>query len=75
VIYDDTAALAKAARARDLHIADASAEYLAWGHLGWPPGTTRLVTVRISLIDHSPLACSGQTRWFGAIEACFPRTP
>jgi 4-amino-4-deoxy-L-arabinose transferase-like glycosyltransferase len=75
VIYDDTAALAKAAHARDLHIADASAEYLAWGHLGWPPGTTRLVTVRISLIDHSPLACSGQTRWFGAIEACFPRTP
>jgi 4-amino-4-deoxy-L-arabinose transferase-like glycosyltransferase len=73
VVYDDTAALAKAARARDLHIADASAEYLAWGHLGWPPGTQRLVTVRISLIDSTPLACSGQTRWFGAIEACFPR--
>jgi 4-amino-4-deoxy-L-arabinose transferase-like glycosyltransferase len=73
VVYDDTAALAKAARARDLHIADASAEYLAWGHLGWPPGTTRLVTVRIRLIDNSPLPCSGQTRRFGAIEACFPR--
>jgi 4-amino-4-deoxy-L-arabinose transferase-like glycosyltransferase len=73
VVYDDTAALAKAARAQNLHIADASAEYLAWGHLGWPPGTTRLVTVRIRLIDNSPLACSGQTRWFGAIEACFPR--
>jgi 4-amino-4-deoxy-L-arabinose transferase-like glycosyltransferase len=73
VIYDDTAALAKAARARDMHIEDASAEYLAWGHLGWTSDTTRVVTVRIRLIDNSPLPCSGQRRWFGAIEACFPR--
>jgi Dolichyl-phosphate-mannose-protein mannosyltransferase len=73
VIYDDTAALAKAARAHNLHIADASAEYLAWGHLEVPEGTTRLVNVRIRLIDNSPLPCSGQRRWFGAIEACFPR--
>jgi hypothetical protein len=73
VIYDDTAALAKAARASNLHIADASAEYLAWGHLGLPNGTPRFVTVRIRLTDTSPLPCSGQRRWFGPIEACFPR--
>lgn len=73
VIYDDTAALAKAARARNLHIADAPAEYLAWGHLNVPSGTTRIVTVRIRLSDTSPLPCSGQRRWFGPIEACFPR--
>ena len=73
VIYDDTAALAKAAHARNLHIASAPAEYLAWGHLEVPDGTTRLVTVRIRLSDTSPLPCSGQKRWFGAIEACFPR--
>jgi Dolichyl-phosphate-mannose-protein mannosyltransferase len=73
VIYDDTAALAKAARAHNLHIADAPAEYLAWGHLQVPAGTTRLVTVRIRLSDTSPLPCSGQKRRFGQIEACFPR--
>ena len=62
VIYDDTAALAKAARAHNLHIANAPAEYLAWGHLEVPDGTTRLVTVRIRLSDPSPLPCSGQRR-------------
>jgi 4-amino-4-deoxy-L-arabinose transferase-like glycosyltransferase len=73
VIYDDTAALAAAAHARDLHISNASAEYLAWGHLNVPSGTTRIVTVRVRLRDNSPLPCSGQRRWFGPIEACFPR--
>jgi len=73
VIYDDTAALAKAARAKSLHIAGAPAEYLAWGHLQVPEGTTRLVTIRIRLSDHSPLPCTGEKRRFGAIEACFPR--
>jgi 4-amino-4-deoxy-L-arabinose transferase-like glycosyltransferase len=73
VIYDDTAALAKAARARDLHIASAPAEYLAWRHLQAPEGTTRLVTIRIRLTDNSPLPCTGQKRWFGPVEACFPR--
>ena len=51
VIYDDTAALAAAAHARNLHIADAPAEYLAWGHLNVPNGTTRVVTIRIRLSD------------------------
>jgi hypothetical protein len=73
VIYDDTAALAAAVHARNLHVAYASAEYLAWGHLGVPSGTTRFVTVRVRLRDNAPLACSGQRRWFGPIEACFPR--
>jgi hypothetical protein len=73
VVYDDTAALAKAARARNLHIASAPAEYLAWGHLQVPEGTTRLVTIRIRLTDNSPLPCTGQKRWFGPVEACFPR--
>lgn len=73
VIYDDTAALATAVRARNLHVAYASAEYLAWGHLNVPSETTRFVTVRVRLRDHAPLQCSGQTRWFGPIEACFPR--
>jgi uncharacterized membrane protein len=73
VIYDDTAALAAAVHARNLHVAYASGEYLAWGHLNVPSGTTRFVTVRVRLRDHAPLPCSGQTRWFGPIEACFPR--
>jgi hypothetical protein len=73
VIYDDVAALAKAVHARNLHVAYASSEYLAWGHLAVPPGTTRFVTARVRLRDNSPLPCSGQRRWFGPIEACFPR--
>jgi hypothetical protein len=73
VVYDDTAALAAAARARHIHVDLASAEYLAWGHVGAPAGTRRIVTVRDRLRDTSPLPCSGQRRWFGPIEACFPR--
>jgi 4-amino-4-deoxy-L-arabinose transferase-like glycosyltransferase len=73
VIYDDTAALAATVHARDLHVAYAPAEYLAWGHLGVPNGTTRIVTVRVRLRDNLPLPCSGRRRWFGPIEACFPR--
>jgi hypothetical protein len=73
VIYDDVAALAKAVHAQNLHVAYASSEYLAWGHLNVPTETTRFVTVRVRLRDHAPLQCSGQTRWFGPIEACFPR--
>ena len=73
VIYDDTAALAAAVHARDLHVAFASSEYLAWGHLNPPPGTTGIVEDRVRLRDHLPLPCSGQVRWFGPIETCFPR--
>ena len=73
VIYDDTAALAAAVRARGLHVDDPPAEYLVSGHLGAPAGTTRFVTTRFRLRDTSPLPCSGQRRWFGPIEACFPR--
>jgi Dolichyl-phosphate-mannose-protein mannosyltransferase len=73
VIYDDVAALAAAVHARNLHVAYASSEYLAWGHLGVPSGTTRFVTARVRLRDNTPLPCSGQRRWFGPIEACFPR--
>ncbi len=73
VIYDDVAALAAAVRARNLHVDYSSSEYLAWGHLNVPSGTTGVVTVRVRLRDNSPLPCSGQRRWFGPIEACFPR--
>jgi 4-amino-4-deoxy-L-arabinose transferase-like glycosyltransferase len=73
VVYDDTAALAAAVRARGLHVDRPAAEYLAWGHLGAPPGTTVFVTTRSRLRDASPLTCSGQRRRFGPIEACFPR--
>ena len=73
VIYDDVAALAEAVHARNLHVAYPSSEYLAWGHLNVPTGTTRFVTVRVRLRDHAPLVCAGQRRWFGPIEACFPR--
>lgn len=75
VIYDDTAALAAAVSARKLHVARASAEYLAWGHLNVPGGATRVVQVRDRFRDSSPLPCSGRRRWFGPIEACFPRRP
>jgi hypothetical protein len=73
VIYDDTAALAAAVRAHRIHVDLATAEYLAWGHLGAPAGTKKIVTVRDRLRDTSPLPCSGSRRSFGPIEACFPR--
>lgn len=72
VIYDDTAALAAAARARELHVDFASAEYLAWGHVGAPAGTKVIVEVRDRLIDSSPLPCTGQRRSFGPYDTCFP---
>lgn len=72
VIYDDTAALAAAAHARHLHVDFASAEFLAWGHVGAPAGTQIIVTVRDRLIDTSPLPCTGRKRSFGPYEACFP---
>ena len=46
VVYDDTAALAAAVHAHGLHVDSAPAEYLVWGHLGAPTGTTRFVTTR-----------------------------
>jgi hypothetical protein len=73
VIYDETEALADAVHARNLHVAFASSEYLAWGHLDPPPGTTNVVTDRVRLRDHSALSCTGERRWFGPIETCFPR--
>jgi 4-amino-4-deoxy-L-arabinose transferase-like glycosyltransferase len=72
VIYANTAALAAAAHAQHIHVGLASAEYLAWGHVGAPPGTKRIVDVRNRLRDDSPLPCSGRRRWFGPIESCFP---
>lgn len=72
VVYDDTAALAAAARARGLHVDDAAAEYLITGHLGLPPGT-RVIATRNRLQDPSPLPCRGVRRSFGPLEACFPR--
>ncbi|HEY2371719.1 MAG TPA: glycosyltransferase family 39 protein [Gaiellaceae bacterium] len=71
-IYDDTAALAAAAHAHHLHVDFASAEYLAWGHVGAPAGTKRIITVRDRLRDESPLPCSRQRRSFGPFDACFP---
>jgi hypothetical protein len=71
-IYDDTAALAAAAHAAHLHVDFASAEYLAWGHVGAPEGTTIIITVRNRLRDHSPLPCTGQRRTFGPYDTCFP---
>ena len=72
-IYDDTAALAAAVSARGLNVDNPPAEYLIWGHLGAPIGAKRFVTTRDRLLDNSPLRCAGQRRWFGPIEACFPR--
>jgi 4-amino-4-deoxy-L-arabinose transferase-like glycosyltransferase len=72
VTYDNTAALAAASHAHRIHVDLASAEYLAWGHVGAPPGTKRIVELRNRLEDDSPLPCSGQRRRFGPIEACFP---
>jgi 4-amino-4-deoxy-L-arabinose transferase-like glycosyltransferase len=72
-IYDDTAALAEAAHVRHLHVDFASAEYLAWGHVGAPAGTKIIITVRDRLDDPSPLPCSGRRRSFGPYDACIPR--
>ena len=74
VAYFETAALATAVRARGLNVDNPPAEYLVWGHLGAPAGTTRFVTTRDRLRDARPLPCSGQKRSFGPIEACFPRS-
>jgi hypothetical protein len=73
VVYDDTAALARAVSARGFDVDRASAEYLVTGHLNIAAGATRVVHVRDRFRDHSPLPCSGQRRWFGKLEACFPR--
>jgi 4-amino-4-deoxy-L-arabinose transferase-like glycosyltransferase len=76
VIYDDTAALAAAARRHHLHVDFASAEYLAWGHVGAPRGTKRIITVRNRFNkfgDTTPLPCSGQRESFGPFDACIPR--
>jgi hypothetical protein len=70
--YDDTAALAAAAHVRHLHVDFASAEYLAWGHVGAPAGTKIIITVRDRLSDRSPLPCSGQRRKIGVFATCFP---
>ena len=72
IVYDDTKALAAASRARGLHVDFASAEYLAWGHVGAPAGTKVIVTMRNRLKDQSPLPCAGRRRSFGPIDACFP---
>jgi hypothetical protein len=72
VIYDDTAALAKAVKAHGLDVDNAAAEYLVRGHLSAPPGA-KVVATRNRLTDPSPLPCSGTKQRFGAIEACFPR--
>jgi hypothetical protein len=71
--YDDTAALAAAAHAHHLHVDFASAEYLAWGHVGAPTGTKIIITVRNRLKDTSPLPCSGHRESFGPFDACIPR--
>lgn len=71
VVYDDTAALAAAVRARGLEVDDPAAEYLVSGHLGPPPGRP-VVATRNRLRDTSALACKGTRRRFGPIEACFP---
>ena len=73
VIYDDTAALAAAVRARGLQVDDPATEYLVRGHLGPPDGVAPQVHVRDRLRDRAPLHCPGPVRAFGPLEACFPR--
>lgn len=73
VVYDDAARLADGVRARNMHVDRASVEYLVWGHLNVPAGATRIVETRDRLRDHRPLPCGGERRWFGPLEACFPR--
>jgi hypothetical protein len=72
VVYDDTAALARAVKARGLHVDNGAAEYLVAGHLTVPPGTKRVVATRDRLRDRSALPCSGTRESFGPIAACFP---
>jgi len=76
VTYEQSAALAAAVRARGLHVGYGRAEYLVSGHLNVPDGTPSrdIVQVHDRLRDQSPLPCSGRRRWFGPLEACFPRT-
>jgi hypothetical protein len=73
VIYDDTAALAAAVRARGLQADDPVTEYLVWGKLGPPEGVTPQVKTRNRLRDATPLPCGGVMRSFGPLAACFPR--
>ena len=75
VTYRQSAALAAAVREQGLHVGYGRAEYLVSGHLGVPDGTPPrdIVEVRDRLRDQSPLPCSGRRRWFGPLEACFPR--
>ena len=72
VVYDDTAALAAALRARGLSADDPATEYLVWGKLGPPAGVDPQVRTRNRLRDASPLPCAGVLRAFGPLDACFP---
>jgi len=72
VVYDDTAALAAAVRARGLQADDPVTEYLVWVKLGPPDGVTP-VRIRNRLRDAAPLPCGGVMRSFGPLAACFPR--
>jgi hypothetical protein len=74
VIYDDQAAFARTARARDADVDDRVLEFLTTGESTPRPGSNRpLATVRDRLVDRRPLRCAGRRLAFGPLAGCFPR--
>jgi hypothetical protein len=71
-VYDDSAALARAVKARGLDADWPVIEYLANGTFDPPLGTRTLVTVRDRITDPRPLPCDHELESFGRLVACFP---
>lgn len=72
VVYRDKEALARVAGERGLRVDEPVIDFLVPKNPEAPRSPPPLVTVRDRLLSQDPLSCSGETRTFGALEACFP---
>ena len=72
VVYRDKEALARAAGERGLRVDEPVIDFLVPKYPEALRSPAPLVTVRDRLVSQDPLPCSGETRTFGPLEACFP---
>jgi hypothetical protein len=73
VAYRHTDALAAVLRQRHLAVAgDPGPELLATGTVNDPPPHARVAVVHNTLVDETPLPCTGTRRSFGPLLACLP---
>jgi hypothetical protein len=72
VVYRDKEALARVSGERGLRVDEPIIDFLVPTYPGVLTSPRPPVTVRDRLVSQDPLPCSGETRTFGALEACFP---